>query len=205
MSNEQHYDVFDEFYCRDLVPLSGKLLELATDGNRYHYMLAVRLAATQAARWLVKPATGWIDAAHQALFTASYKQNTLNAIGLMIGASGYASGKVYANLDADTALEVVADGIQPILDWTGKASGFDDVRNVFEKWHLSGAGLRSAYRVQGIEGKIAAGDKMYTYLLAQAGGDKSKVNIKLIEARYPGYKLPDGSKPTGVLDVGSLV
>ena len=31
MSNEQYYDDYDEFYCRDLVPLSNKLTELLTE------------------------------------------------------------------------------------------------------------------------------------------------------------------------------
>lgn len=198
------YDDYDEFYCQDLIPLSNKLAEFSTDGDRCHYMLAFRLATTQAARWLIKPETGFIDDVHKRLFATSYKENVKHLKGFFLGKSGYQSGKVYVQLDADPELEVVADAIQPIRDWTGKETGketgYDEVRNVFEKWHLSGASLRTAWNTQQVVAKVMDGDKMAALGIA----------VPLIQARYPGWIPATFSSPplparNAPLNLGSLI
>jgi hypothetical protein len=201
--NDEYYDEYDAFYCRDLIPLSNKLLELATDGNRYHAMLAIRLAAAQAARWLIKPVTGFVDAAHQAFFATSYRMNLNRGLVFVTGGnSGFINGSVYAQLDDDPELDVVPDALQPVCGWS--LGSHDRSREVFEKWHLSGTSLRAAWQVQNVVRKMAAGDRMYQYLLQQQpDGDPSLVDTSIIAARYPGWRRDDGSAPT--LDVGSLV
>jgi len=192
MSNEQHYDSYDEFYCRDLIPLSDKLTELATDGNRYHYMLATRLLGAQNARWLIKPETGFISPEHEAFFRTSFTLNVNRGLFLAgTGSSGFINGAVWGQLDDDPELEVIPDAAQPI--WGFAQGAMDESRKAFEAWHLSGKGIRAAWRIAQIPAKVAAGDRM------KAAG----VSDGVIQAKYKGWLPDNGSLPT--LNVGSLV
>ena len=184
MSNEQHYDEMDDFYCRDLTPLSETLTKLASDGNRYHYCFALRMDGVQASRWLIKPATGWIDKTHEDFFNYSWNIASRSIVGAFMsgGQSGFYNDKVF---DKTTGLRVE----HASMPYAGWMTGARDVsREKFENWFLSGAGLRAAYHTEGIVGKIAWCDKAWAI-------DKSKSMAVRIQAKCPGWREDDGSTP----------
>jgi hypothetical protein len=197
MTTNYYYDNMDANYCRKLKPLSAKLSQLYADGNRYHYMLIIRIQALAGSRFLIKPDTGFVSEAHQSFFTYSWNQNILRGIAHVINftsMSGYISGAVV------TPSTIIANGIQPMF---GNVSTADTARSNFERWHLSGKSIKSAWKTQHIVSKVHAGDRKYAYMLAAAGGDPKKVKISEITKQYPGWQPDDGSDPT--LVVGSLI
>jgi len=188
------YDDYDEFFCRDLIPVSDKLLELATDGNRYHAVFAARMTTAQNARWLIKPEDGFVSPEHEALFVACYSRNSNQGAAFRMGRdSKYASGKVFADIDQDGDLDIVPDCIQPFAGWMLDA--YDRSRIVLEDWWLSGRAFRSAWSVQLIVNRVHSLDRKYQYALDTYGATKAKATLKVLQAANPGYVLPDGSAP----------
>jgi len=198
MSNYDHfYGPMDIHWCRDLRPLSIKLNQLKTDGNRYHYMLAIRLLALGISKFLVKPYAGFSNPSHESFFNASWDKNFMTGISYAVSTTrnaGYISGAVYAGTTK------IANKIQPIYGTRDKA---DTVRYNFERYHLSGRSIRAAWTGQGIVSKMKAGDRRYNYYLIAAKGNKKKVKISQIQKDYPGWLPDDGSEP--ILVVPSLI
>lgn len=177
-----YYDDYDIFWCRDFVPLSEALQKLHDDGNRYHLVFALRLAQAQANRWLIKPAAGFVNQEHADFFNASWRTNSFNIVGAFAsyGVQGFADRPVF-----DKGVKI-ADSAQPYAGWMLGAK--DKSRINFEKWHLSGASLRSAYDVQGVVAKVAWCDKAWAL-------DKSDASKARLQLKCPGWRPEDGSSP----------
>lgn len=180
------YDAYDAYWCRKFLPITNGINTLLQSGNRYHEMLAARIADTKKTRWLIKPAGGFTNDTHKNFFNASYNKNVLRGIAHVVSNnSGFIDGNVYSG----DPLASVSDRLQPISGTS--ATGADMSRELFEAWWKNNKGFRAAWRVMGIVRKMRAGDKMYAYY----NFSPSDSQYARIVETYPGWRPDDGSVP----------
>jgi hypothetical protein len=197
MNEEENYGPYDQYWCREFIPITRLISKLSGDNNRYHNFFVVQvLSFYKDRKWLVKPEGGFVNDEHKKFFTNSWKTNKKNKIAFYgdVYVDYLPSKRTWYGVKRLGAPQgVIANAAVPML--LSKIP--DNARVEFENLWCNGGQAVRLWHTNDIVNRVYEIDKEFN------AGRKTSARRAQFREQYCGWDAEDGSSP--VLNIADLI